>query len=167
MLPLLAAWAVAQYEGRTTENGGSAEAPPGRVENGWRLDWLWGAALLLLIGVVLVAARLWPVEGASWPATVANGLWRMFFLVLTLVALRFFAGRPRVRGWSVLLVLGAVWLDLLTDMPWQNPAVDPSVYQPGLGRMDAKFDPAPDIAQSRLMMSPYSARRLFSQASRM
>jgi len=154
VLPLLAAWALAQYENR-----------PAGGWRGRRLDWLWGAALLLLIGAVLGAARLWPVKDASWTAAAANGLWRMLFLGLTLLALRFFAGRPRGRGWSVLPLLAAVWLDLLTHEPWQNPTVDPSVYQPGLGRMDVNFNPAPDIAQSRLMMSPYSARQIYSEAS--
>jgi len=154
VLPLLAAWALAQYENR-----------PSRGWRGWRLDGMWGAALLLLIAAVLGAARLWPVKDTSWPATAANGLWRMLFLVLTLLALCFFAGRPRGRRWSVLLLLAAVWLDLLTHEPWQNPTVDPSVFQPGLARIDVNFDSAPDIAQSRLMMSPYSARQIYSESS--
>ena len=58
VLPLLAAWALAHYESR-----------PACGWRGWRLDLLWGAALLLLIGAVLGVARLWPVGDNSWPAT--------------------------------------------------------------------------------------------------
>jgi hypothetical protein len=155
VLPLLAACALAHYESR-----------PAGDWRGWRLDWLWGAALLLLTGAVLGAARLWPVEGASWPATAANGLWRMAFLVLTLLALHLFVRRPRWRGWSIAVLLAAIWLDLLTHEPWQNPTVAPSVYQPGLARTKVNFAPAPDIAQSRLMMSPFAARQLYYKPSR-
>ncbi len=154
VLPLLAADALARYENRPAGGG-----------RGWRLDWLWGGTLLLLTGAVLGAARLWPAADNSWPATAANGLWRMLFLVLTLLALRLFVSRPSWRGWSIALLLAVIWLDLLTHVPWQNPTVDPSVYQPGLARMKANFAPVPDIAQSRLMMSPYAARQFYYKPS--
>jgi len=50
---------------------------------------------------------------------------------------------------------------LMTHMPWQNPTLDPSVYQPGLGQLSDQLNPVPTIDESRLMMSPYSARLLY------
>jgi hypothetical protein len=39
--------------------------------------------------------------------------------------------------------------------------VAPSLFQPGLAALKAQFDPKPNIGESRLMMSPYSAQQLF------
>jgi Bacterial membrane protein YfhO/Protein of unknown function (DUF6044) len=148
--PLLAACAVAQYEKQT---------PDGR--RGWRLEFVWGAAMLALIGGILWEARRWPVEGSPWPATAANGLWRALFLVLTSLALYLFVSRPIWRSWSIVLLLAVCWVDVLTHEPWQNPTLNPSLYQPRLAATNAKFNPVPDIAESRLMMSPFSARQLY------
>jgi hypothetical protein len=148
--PLLAACGLAHYE---------KETPGGR--RGWRLEWAWGAAMTGLIGVILWVARRWPVAGGSWPATAANGLWRILFLALTLAALYVFVSRPLWRRWSIVPLLAAGWLDVLTHEPWQNPTVNPSVYQPGLAAMDARFNPAPNISESRLMMSSFAARQLY------
>jgi hypothetical protein len=46
-------------------------------------------------------------------------------------------------------------------MPWQNPTLNPSVFQPGLGQMNDKLNPEPDPAESRLMMSSLSAHQLY------
>jgi hypothetical protein len=148
--PLLAACAVAEYE----------KQPPAGWQ-GWRLDAGWGAAMLVLIGVILWAARRWPVGDSSWTATMANGLERALFLLLTVLAIYLFASRPSWRRWSIVPLLAVCWVDVLTHEPWQNPTVDPSLYQQGLAEMKVQFNPAPDIAKSRLMMSPYSARQLY------
>jgi hypothetical protein len=150
--PLLAAFGVALCE---------RQAPGGW--RGWFLEFAWGAAMLALIGVILWAARRWPVEGSSWPATVTNGLWRVLFLVLTVLALYLFVSRPAWRSWSIVPLLAVGWVDVLTHEPWQNPTLDPSLYQPGMAAINAQFNPAPNIAESRLMMSPYSARQLYYQ----
>jgi hypothetical protein len=150
--PLLAAFGVALCE---------RQAPGGW--RGWFLEFAWGAAVLALIGVVLWAARRWPVEGSSWPATVTNGLWRVLFLVLTVLALYLFVSRPAWRSWSIVPLLAVGWVDVLTHEPWQNPTLDPSLYQPGMAAINAQFKSAPNIAESRLMMSPYSARQLYYQ----
>jgi hypothetical protein len=78
-----------------------------------------------------------------------------------MVAIYLFASRPAWRSWSIVPLLAVCWLDVLTHEPWQNPTLPPSLYQPGLGAANARFDPVPNIAQSRLMMSPYSARQLY------
>jgi hypothetical protein len=117
--------------------------------------------MLILIAIVLWMARHWPLENTSWPATAANGLWRAIFLALMLAALYVFAIRPASRSWSILFMLVICWGDLMTHMPWQNPTLDPSVYQPGLGQMSDQLNPVPSIETSRLMMSPYSARQLY------
>jgi hypothetical protein len=53
------------------------------------------------------------------------------------------------------------WGDVLTHEPWQNPTVDPVLYQQGAAATHVKFDPVPNIAQSRLMMSPSAAHQLY------
>jgi hypothetical protein len=148
--PLLAAGAVAQYE----------KQPPGG-RRGWRLELGWGAAMLGLMGVILWVARRWPAGDSGWRTIAGNGIGRALFLLLTALALYFFASRPSWRGWSIVPLLAVCWGDVLTHEPWQNPTVDPSLYQAGLGAMKVQFNPVPNIAQSRLMMSPYSARQLY------
>jgi hypothetical protein len=148
--PMLAACGVAHHE----------KQKPG----GWRecrFEFGWGAVMLALIGAILWEARRWPVEESSWPATAGNGLWRVLFLVLTALALYLFVSRPRWRSWSIVPLLAVCWVDVLTHEPWQNPTLDPSLYQPGLAAKKAQFNPVPNIAESRLMMSPYSARQLY------
>jgi hypothetical protein len=149
-MPLLAAYAMAHYETRRQPQG-----------QRWRGEILTGAGLLILIAIVLWIARRWPLENTSWPATAANGLGRALFLALMLAALYLFVIRPAWRGWSILLLLVICWGDLMTHMPWQNPTLDPSVYQPGLGQLSDQLNPVPTIDESRLMMSPYSARLLY------
>jgi hypothetical protein len=150
--PLLAAFGLAQCE-----NQGAGE---GRA---WKGEIGWGAAMLALIGVILWVARRWPMEGSSWSATAANGLWRVLFLVLTVLALYMFVSRPAWRTWSIVPLLAVCWVDVLTHEPWQNPTLNPSLYQQGLAAVNAQFSPAPNISESRLMMSPYSARQLYYQ----
>ncbi|MGA2177393.1 MAG: YfhO family protein [Verrucomicrobiota bacterium] len=149
-MPLLAAYAVADYQ----------SAPPGERRR-WGADILVGAVMLALIGVILWVARFWPVENTSWPATAANALSRTIFLLLTFLAVILFYRRPPAQSWSIVLLLAVCWGDLTTHMPWQNPTMDPALFQPGFGKADAKFDPEPNIAHSRLMMSPFSARQLY------
>jgi hypothetical protein len=119
--------------------------------------------MLALIGVILCVARQWPVEGSSWPATAVNGLWRLLFLLLTILALYLFVSRPAWRCWRIVPLVAVGWVDVLTHEPWQNPTLDPSLYQSGLAAINAQFKSAPNIAESRLMMSPYSARQLYYQ----
>ncbi len=148
--PLLAACGVAQYEKQSNVDG-----------KFWRLERWWVAALLVLICVILWVARRWPSGGIGWQEIMRNGLGRGLFLVLTMVALVFFVKYPLRRSRSIVLLLALCWGDVLTHEPWQNPTVESSLFQPGLGLMKAQFDPVPNIAQSRLMMSPYAARQLY------
>jgi hypothetical protein len=90
-----------------------------------------------------------------------TGLSRGLFLVLTLAALWLFARRPASRTWSIALLLAVGWLDILTHEPWQNPTAPPSVYEQGVAAVKLQLKPAPDIAESRIMISPFSARQLY------
>jgi hypothetical protein len=148
--PLLAAFGVAQYEKQPNVDG-----------KAWRLERWWGASMLALIAVILWVARCWPSGGTGWQEIMRNGLGRALVLVLTFMALAFFVKYPLRRSWSIVLLLALCWGDVLTHEPWQNPTVESSLFQPGLGVMKAQFDPVPNIAQSRLMMSPYAARQLY------
>jgi hypothetical protein len=152
-MPLLSAYAISYYEK-------GAERPVLR-----RAEIFVFGAILILIGLLLWMARQWPLDGTSWPATAANGLERAGFLALTVAALYVFITRPAWRGWSIVPLLVICWGDFVTHMPWQNPTLDPSVYQPGLGQMSDQLNPVPDISESRLMMSPYAARQLYYNPS--
>jgi hypothetical protein len=154
-MSLLSAYAVAYYE----KQSDSARRVLGKAEI------FIAGVILLVIGVLLWMARHWALEDTSWPATAINGLERAGFLALTVAALCFFIARPVWRGWSIVLLLVICWGDLMTHMPWQNPTLDPTVYQPGLGQMSDNLNPVPKIDESRLMMSPFAARELYFNPS--
>jgi hypothetical protein len=148
VLPLLAATAIGHYE--------NWKPLPARW---WRADLTCGGLLLVLLGLILWFARQWPAGQVAWTAVAANGLQRAGFLILIIGLLCLLVRRPAGRGWTGLALLVLLWLDVLTHEPWQNPTVDPSIYQPGL---DAILKPQPVVAgESRVMMSPYSVRQLY------
>jgi hypothetical protein len=154
LMPLLAAFAIRHYE---IPSNGRARL--------WRAEAICLGGMLILVGIILWFARHHPVENSPWPATLGNALSRLGFLAMFLWAVYFFATRPGQRRWSVLLLVLVCWLDLITAMPWQNPTLDPSVYQPALGQMTGKLNPEPNVAESRLMMSPESAQELYYKPS--
>ncbi len=155
LLPLLAAFAVSHYENW-----------PRGAARFWRAEMVCGGGIVILVGMILWLARHYPAAGSSWPATLGNALLRLGFLAVFLWAVYFFAARPAQRRWSVLLLPVVCWLDLVTAMPWQNPAVDASVYEPGFGQMFDKLNPEPNLAESRLMISSFSARHIYYQPAR-
>jgi hypothetical protein len=155
LLPLLAAFAMSQYE-----NGPGGAARFGRTEA------VCGGGIVILIGTILWFARHYPVPGSSWTATLGNALPRLGFLAAFLWAVYFFAKHPAQRHWSVLLPVAVCWLDLVTAMPWQNPTLDPSVYQPGLAQMTDKLNPEPNMAESRLMISSFSLHHIYYEPAK-
>lgn len=146
LFPVLAAFAVSQYE-----------EMPGRK---WRPELSCAGAIALLMGMMIWFARQHPLAGTLWSDALNNGLSRLGFLAAFIGALYFFVKHPAQRRWSALLLTVVAWLDIVTAMPWQNPTLNASVYQPGLGQMAAKLNPVPDPAQSRLMISTYSASQV-------
>jgi hypothetical protein len=155
LLPLLAAFAVSHYENW-----------PRGAARFWRAEMLCGGGIVILVGMILWFARHHPAAGSSWPATLGNAVSRLVFLAVFLWAVYFFATRPAQRHWSVWLLTVVCWLDLVTAMPWQNPTVDASVYEPGFGQMYDKLNPEPNPAESRLMISSFSARHIYYQPAR-
>ena len=148
-LPLLAAAAIGRYENWNP-------LPP----RWWRPDLACGGILLALVGLILWFARQSPVGHLAWTAVAANGLERAGFLILMLAVLYLLVTRPAWRGWTGLALLALFWLDVVTHEPWQNPTVEPSIYQPEPGLAD--FKPQPVVAgESRVMMSPYAARQIY------
>jgi hypothetical protein len=148
-LPVLAAFAVGGYERPATGAGGNG-----------RLELVCAGGMVVLVAGIVGLSRgyLWSVK--YWVPTAINAGCRVFFLALILGILYWFATRPAGRARSGLMLMVVFWLDVLTHAPWQNPTVDPSVYQPGLPMAKVKLDPAPRLGESRLMMSPYSARQM-------
>lgn len=147
LFPLLAAWGVSQYE--------SSENKPGWLEG------ICGGVVVLMIGVVLWAQWAFPQPDDSWHLVLKNGLSRLGIVAAFFAALWFFAALTARRSWSLAALVLICWLDLLTGVPWQNPTLDPSLYEPGLGRLSANLNPQPTVGQSRLMLSTLASYNLF------
>ena len=118
-------------------------------------------ALLLLIAIIIGVEWKNSLPGDTWRATWQSGLTRALFLLL-IVALLDTILRSRGR-WRTLLsfvLLVCFWLDLVTHMPRQNPAVPPSVYSPGWAGEHLKWTAEPCLGRSRAMLSPEALRVL-------
>jgi hypothetical protein len=147
-LSILAGYAVAHYESR-------------KPDQRWGLEILAVVAMIAAIGFLTWMVWRWPLGNTPWPVTAQNGASCAVFLAFLVAALYIFEKRPGWRGWGLMAILAICWGDLMIHIPWQNPTVDPTVFQPGLGQMSDKLEPVPAIDQDRVMMSPYSARQLY------
>jgi hypothetical protein len=147
-LPLLVAFAIRGYE------------EPSDGARNWRLEILCASGMAALAGVIVLLSRgkLWSVK--YWIPTAVNAGWRVLFLALVLLLLYRFATQPAKTVFNVLALLAVFWLDVATHMPWQNPVVDPAVFQAGLPLPKVAFNPVPALGVSRVMMSPFSARQM-------
>ncbi|HWW02305.1 MAG TPA: YfhO family protein [Candidatus Acidoferrum sp.] len=118
-----------------------------------RFEWICGAVLLCMIGVIIAVDWRTPMPSGDWRAKFQNGLSRAGFLVLVFILVTWFLrsrGRRRIL-WGGLL-LGAFWLDLVTQVPTQNPTARGSVYSPGWARQQLQWSPQPEFGRSRVMV---------------
>ncbi|MGZ5506652.1 MAG: YfhO family protein [Limisphaerales bacterium] len=146
IIPLLAAYGISYYE---------KQCRP------WKFDAICAGILLVLVGVVTWVGRKYVSDEIPWATVLHNGLWRMAFLLFFVAAIFLFWRVPKRQIWMAASMLLLIWADLLTHEPWQNPTVDSSYYQPGLAQLKIKLDPEPVPEESRLMMSPFSAQKLY------
>ncbi|MEI7728390.1 MAG: hypothetical protein WCO56_02415 [Verrucomicrobiota bacterium] len=153
LLPLLAAFAIRFFETTTL-------AAPKKVR---RI--LFGTTLagLALMAGWLGIMRLSPLPFDDWPATVNNAFqraaWWGVLMLLTHFAL---AARETIKRVLLgLLVLLALWLDLVTHAPQLVLTANPAVLQSDLPRKPG--DPSPKLGESRLMLSR-SAKQFFYTA---
>jgi hypothetical protein len=143
IIPLLAAIAVAEIKSR-----------PGAKNHPHSFGLILGAMMLTLalIGGLLWQAHAQPFPYQQWPALWKNGLWRSLFFLLFAGTILLYTKTSTVRRQTILewLLLMVVWADFATHVPWQNPMVDASVYDPGLSAR--RFEAAPKLGESRAML---------------
>jgi Bacterial membrane protein YfhO len=151
ILPLLGSFAVAWF----------LALPEGEARRAGRWIAGLGLVLALLIVVVLIIARRFPLPTDRWPATWHCGVGRLAFLGLIVGA---FLVLRRVRPASAwlwgLAVLALLWLDVLTHAPRLNPTVSRRACVAGWARAQLKLDPAPRPGGPRVMVSPQARARL-------
>ena len=142
--PLLAAFAVARYLG----------APIGLQQKLSRNLLQGGAAFLLIIMSILWVSYRFPAADEQWKDTLLNGLARALFLLFILLLLwgvtRFGDSKRRILHQLALLL--ALWLDVVVHVPWQNPAVDSSIYSLILPPLQ-QLNPRPAPGESRAMLT--------------
>ncbi len=148
IFPLLAAFAIRHLE----------ESASDKNE---KLPILLGAVLAALITGLLCFEYKYPVGPAHFDLVLKNGLARLGYLAAAIFLLHYFITRPTQRNRTTFALIAVVLLDLLTHEPWQNPGVDPSVYDPKLAATELKLNPGPAVGESRLMMSPEAMHEVF------
>jgi len=123
-----------------------------------------GLMILLLLAGIVLWTQLAPLPGGEPHMALTNGLSRAVFLVLTGTTLFVLVYKTESRLFRVapLLFIFFAWLDVFTHEPAQNPAVPPSVFQPGLARTELAMRPQPELGGSRAMISPASAMQLIN-----
>ena len=166
--PLLAAYALAALAKppvNTVVQTAAREtnAPAGLVPAGSRK----GVMVLGLVLVGLLGAIVAWTQAASMPdmdahLALVSGLTRLGFLILTgAVLLQLVGGaKSALAPFLPLALIVIVWLDVYTHEPGQNPVVPPNVYQENLARDHQTVVPAPELGQTRAMLSPTAALEL-------
>jgi hypothetical protein len=115
----------------------------------------WGCAFAGLGLIPVIVGIDW---NASVPADVHCALWQnglsrgALFAVTFVLLVLFLKSRNRSRTVFGLLLLAAVWLDLATHVPTQNPTVSPSVYTSGWANA-RRGGSSPILGQSRMLVS--------------
>lgn len=145
-IPLLAAYTIAWFRSSSSKSRGTAfYAPLGLM-----------MVIVLAMVAVLWHARLHPFPYEQWPVLLHNGLTRIVFLVL-IVGIVLIQGRIQKARLQLIvgcLLLAGIWLDAVTHAPTQNPAVDASVFAPGL--LTQRLDPVPRLGEARAFMTQES-----------
>lgn len=165
-VPLLAGFAVArlQYPG------------PRGVRLFQKQLLVLGGILLGLIVVILVWAWRSPFPNDNFSNTLWNGVTRAVFLIAAVALIWTVQWLARGRATTStqlqsserttmteqiarfgpfvpMLLLLALWLDVWTHEPPQNPTVSPSIYTPGVIRIKSDMHPQPALGQSRAMLT--------------
>jgi hypothetical protein len=151
LLPVLAAHGVARAE---------QWDEPARAREGRHWVVL-VAAMVVLVGAILWFAQAHPYRPNTpdlWRATWQSGLSRAALLVVT-AALVAALGRPawaRWRPWVGLALLVALWFDLWSHTPTQQPTARAGLFAPNLLRLS----PPPAFGASRVLLHPQAERFL-------
>jgi len=159
--PLLAGVAVAhlsKFQPKPTRAGDAQRW------DGERLVVSMTAALMALIVLILLWARVSPLPLDNFAATLRNGVSRAIFLALACLLLVLLGRTTSARPRQVLSLslLALVWFDVRTHEPQQNPTGPAAIYDPGLVRTELAMNPQPALGEARVMVSPW-ANELFEQ----
>lgn len=149
-LPLLAAFGIAHWRSRLA---GSKRS---------RALWIILGAVAALVAGILLYAHSHPRPYDDWPATFRNGLWRLAFLAIAVTALVASQRENRQqRALGAVMLLAAIALDSLTQVPRHNPTVSPEAYTRGVIATRISV-PKPD--EGRAMLGRATHDMLYSTA---
>jgi hypothetical protein len=118
-----------------------------------RMYWLSGTITAAIIGIIAIAWR-YPLANTSWQTAALSGLTRVVLLAAVLACFQLTA-RTFPPHLNLILRLGCVgllWLDNMTIGHRPNPAVDRSVYEPGLIRRQSGMSAIPELGTSRVVL---------------
>src|SRR5258706_3667615 len=156
IVPLLAAFAVAQLQSvsRIATAGEERDVAEGREL--WTTIALVGAVFLLLVAAIVFFSVRWPGEDERSRTTLLSGLSRIPLVLAALGALFYIARLPEAKPrWRICVeaaLLLLLWLDLISHAPSQNPTVEARAYQLALPPL-SEMQPQPKPGESRAMLS--------------
>ena len=140
-IPLLAAYGFSSFQGATSQN----------VKRNERSLFLAAVFLLLMVMIILAAAR-WLIDPADgWQLTWRNGVLRALFLIAIVGVISAFLRVPqvRLRGFMGFAVLALVGFDLVMSGLNANPTVVTKVFGP----LELNMSSRPKYGESRAMLS--------------
>jgi hypothetical protein len=166
--PLLAAYALAALSKPPVNPVLPAmtvgtNAPVGTAPEGDRQRVLViGLGLVGLLGAIMAWTQAASMPYVDPHLALVSGITRLGFLVLTGVVLLRLVERTEsaLAPYLPLALIVIVWLDVYTHEPGQNPVVPATVYRENLARDHQAVVPAPELGQSRAMLSPTAALEL-------
>ncbi len=115
-----------------------------------------GGLLLALTCVILFCAWHFRQPTEQFGAILQSGISRAAFLAAIVAALVVFQRTVQSKLRSVLpfVLIGLLWLDVVTHEPSQNPSVPTWIYTPGMAKIKLAMKPQPALGESRAMVAP-------------
>ncbi|MEW6304880.1 MAG: hypothetical protein AB1705_15500 [Verrucomicrobiota bacterium] len=124
-----------------------------------------GAALVVLMGVLLWAMRANPLPYDRWAETSSNTIARGVLLVLLCgLVMAWRKATARLATGLSFGVLALLAVDGLTHLPNLNPTIPSDAFAPGLVREHWKLSPPPELGQARVMISPAAEQELLQSS---
>ncbi len=156
VLPLLVAFAVKRISSDRATRGGVV-----------RELTIFGVTALVLMGMILWFARMFPFPLDQWEVTWRNAAGRAFFMAAILALVMWLARetdrRHKLAG--QLAMLGLILADVSTHTVRQNPSFDTRLLAPGLWATQ-NGAPPPQLGAGRVYITPEAERGVLGSTVR-
>jgi hypothetical protein len=127
--------------------------------------WRWHIAMLgaiaLVVGGIVVFAKIAPHPGEDWTATLRNGIERVVLLGIVAGLMWWALRGGGVKPLGTAAILLVVWFDFLKHVPAQNPTAVPHALTSVVPHLE-QMQPRPRLGESRALLTLTAMQRFHS-----